>query len=211
MINKSSIVIGTLVAAVVIAAFVLGFVLNKPSKNVAGERGGLQEFHDGVKAGDLNRFSVYKEMEVLNNEVKLWTNDTGFDAYVSGSILTDSDDIASSTFNISVFATTSSSVGTWADFGTLTEGARSLIDALTFATSSVASASTTSSVYAEVQAKGHAEILVPNGSSLFGFMKQNTTSGSIACAKAGACETATSSNRGIDPKFKLDILHRVKN
>lgn len=205
MVNKkSSIIFGTLVAAVVIAAFVLGFVLNKPSKSVGGERGGLQSFSDGIAPGDQIEIWKSKTMPALDNEVEIWKNDTGKDAYVSlGDMVVPTGSTASSSVNVSVFATTSSSIGTWADFGTLAEGKRSIITAVLVATSTTAS--TTSSVYAAANGKGNGEILVPNGSRVFGFLQQVTSLASIACAKSGACETATSSARGYNPKFNLKI------
>ena len=62
------------VVAVAIAVIALGISVfggNSGNQNVAGERAGLQEFIDGVKAGDLNTKWVSKTMAPATNSVKV--------------------------------------------------------------------------------------------------------------------------------------------
>lgn len=199
------------VVAVAIAILALGISVfggsgapASNSQNVGGERAGLQEFIDGIKAGDLNEKWISKKMEPLSNSVKIYCNTSGHDVIGDfGSALVITGETASSTSKVSLFATTSASVATWVDFGTLAEGKRALIQAVGIATSTTASS--TNSVLSAVQSKGNGAILIPTNSCVFGVLQQDTTSCSIAGAAAGACETATSSVRGFNPIFNLHI------
>lgn len=174
--------------------------------NVGGQRAGIQEFVDGIKPGNVTIKTFSATMPAQANEVAIYTNRSGHDVFIlnaSADIRTGS--TASSTSKVSVFATTSSAtaVPVWADFGTLAEGKRAMIQAVGIATSSTAT--TTNSVLAAVQAKGVGSVLVPHGSTVFGFLQQDTTGCSIAGAAAGVCETATSTNRGFNPWFRITV------
>lgn len=158
-------------------------------------------FTKGVKLGDTTQTWVSKQLEVGSNQVLLYTNRTGSDVEIGyGDVLVKTGDTASSTTLVNIFATTTSSVPTWADFGTLAEGKRALIQAMPVATSTTAS--TTSSIAAAIQAKGNGTIVVPDGFNVFGYLKQNTT----GCQGAvGVCEAATSTRRGFNPVFTVRI------
>ena len=188
-----------------IGGFLVGryaFSPSSPSGDVGGERAGIQEFNDGVKAGDMNSKWVAKTLPPGAASVALYTNRTGHDVFAdfgAADILTGQ--TASSTFKASLFSTTSSSsaVPAWADFGTLAEGKRALIQAVEYATSSTATS--TNSVLSAAQSKGSGSVLVPDGATLFGYIQQtyaNLCTGSL-------CETATSSNRGFNPQFRVRL------
>lgn len=168
----------------------------------AGERAGLQEFIDGIKAGDVNAKWVSKTLPAQTNSVLLYKNTTGKDVIVDyGEVNVVTGETASSTYKVAVFATTSTSVPTNADFAALTGNTRklSLIDGVTLATSTTAT--TTSSTYASSAGLGNGAIIIPNGSSLFGFIQQTFTT---PCT-GSQCETATSSNRGFNPVFNVRV------
>jgi|CXWL01.1.fsa_nt_gi hypothetical protein len=198
------------VAAVAIAIVALAFSIfggaQAPAgQNVGGERAGLQEFIDGIKAGDLNMKWASAKLPPQATSVQVYCNRTGQDVLSDfGSAVVLTGETASSTTKFSIFATTSTSIATWVDFGTLAEGKRALIQALGIATSTTAS--TTNSVYAAVQGKGNGAILIPTGSCVYGVLQQDTTACSIAGAANGAaCETATSTNRGFNPIFNVRV------
>lgn len=204
--NKTSTGLSLGVAAVAIAVIALGFSLfgHSSSGNVGGERAGLQEFIDGAKTGDLNSKWIAKAVAPGSNQVLLYRNTSGHDVIADyGDMTITTGSTASSTSKISLFATTSSSVGAWADFGTVVSPSNlklALINAEGVATSSTAT--TTNAVSSAVHNKGSGAVLVPNNSYLFGYIQQDTT----ACgALTTACETATSSNRGFNPLFHVHI------
>lgn len=192
--------------AVVIAtvSLIVAVQNNTPSDpdSFAGQRAGLQEFLDGIKPGDVNLKEVAKVLPAGSTSVPLYTNRTGQDVFVEyGSADVITGETASSTFKAYVFATSSSStaVPAWADFGTLAEGKRALINGVTLATSTTAT--TTSSTYAAQANLGNGSILVPDGSTVFGYIQQT-----FATKCTGSlCETATSTNRGFNPKFKIRL------
>lgn len=210
--NNANVLLVVGVAAVVI---VTGFFALRPApapttdapstdgqQNVAGQRAGLQEFNDGIKAGDMNTKWVARTLPVGSASVPLYTNTTGHDVYAdfgAADVLTGQ--TSSSTFMVSLFATTSSSsaVPAWADFGTLAEGARALINAVALATSTTATS--TNSVLAVAQAKGAGAVVVPNGATLFGYIQQTYAT---KCTGA-TCETASSTNRGFNPQFRVRL------
>lgn len=200
--------IGVVAVAIAILALGISTFGGAPAsqdQNVGGERAGLQEFVDGIKSGDINGKWISKKMDPLSNSVQIYRNTTGHDVIIdlgSANIITG--ETASSTSKISVFATTSSSVATWVDFGTLAEGKRALIQGVAIATSSTATS--TNSVLSAVQGKGNGFVLVPTDYYVFGVLQQDTTACSIAGAVNGAaCETATSSNRGFNPIFNVHV------
>lgn len=200
--------VGVVAVAIAILALGISIFHTAPAATndqaVGGERAGLQEFIDGIKAGDLNEKWISKKMAPLSNSVQIYHNTTGHDVIIDlGSAAIITGETASSTSKVSIVATTSSSVATWVDFGTLAEGKRALINAIGIATSSTATS--TNSVLAAVQSKGNGFVLVPTDYYVFGILQQDTTACSIAGAAAGACETATSSVRGFNPVFNIHV------
>lgn len=174
-------------------------------QNVAGERAGFQEFKDGVKSGDLAGKWISKALPPAVNQVKLYCNTSGRDTILDyGSMLVKTGDTASSTFKGSLFATTTTdSIPATEDFATLAEGRGALIQASSIATSTTAS--TTSSVYAVAIKQGNGAVVVPTNSCVWGYLQQDTTLGSVACAASSKCETATSTNRGFNPIFSIRV------
>ncbi len=210
--NKSGlagIAVVVLVAAAVIGAFFLGHRQAAPATEttdeLAGQRAGLQEFNDGIKAGDQLTKWVSGKIPPGSNYVKVYTNTSGRDVYAdAGSIDIVTGETASSTVDLAMFASTTSAIPATQDFTALAEGKRALIQGVAVATSSTATS--TNSTLAAVQGKGAGRIVIPNNSSLYVYMQQNTTRCSIAGAVSGAaCETATSSNRGFNPVYQLRL------
>lgn len=176
-----------------------------PSERAGGQRAGEQQFIDGIDVGgELERWYVGK-LDPLSNSKRIFTNTSGKDviAYY-GDITISTGQVASSTYDVSIFASTTSAIPATQNFSALSEGKRALIQSDIIATSTTAS--TTSSVYASVIGKGRGAVLVPDGSTLWLYLQQNTTRCSIAGAVSGAaCETATSSARGINPEYRVKV------
>lgn len=200
--NNSIIAAGIAILLSLVAISVSFFGPVTSPQSLGGERGGFQEFFDGVMIGQVDQKWVQSKIEPGVDEVALYTNRTGQDVYAdfgTADIITG--ETASTTFKVSIFATTSSStaVPTWANFGTLAEGKRALIGGVILATSTTATS--TNSTLAAVSGIGAGSVVIPDGSTLFGYMQQtyaNQCTGSV-------CETATSTNRGFNPKFKVRL------
>jgi hypothetical protein len=161
-------------------------------------------FTRGVKLGDISQVWISKTLEAGSNQVVLYRNQTGRDQWVGyGDITVKSSDTASSTSKVYIIATTTSSVGVWADFGTIIVRKDSLINGALFATSTTAS--TTSSVQAAVNGRGNGSILVPDGSYLIGYLQQNIDTITGCRGAVGLCESATSTRRGFNPVFTVRL------
>lgn len=165
---------------------------------LAGERAGLQEFVDGIKAGSVSSKWVSATLPVGTDQAVLYTNRSGKDVFADlGSVSIITGETASSTFKVAVIATTTTSVGAWQAYSAVVEGGRALIQNYRVATSSTATS--TSSTLAVAQGLGNGNVLIPDGSSLIFYMQQgygNVCTGSV-------CETATSTNRGFNPKVRV--------
>lgn len=209
--NKSLGTIGVVVAvAISLVSLAFAFSSSSGGGDVGGQRGGFQELTNGVTLGNFSSTAGAQvewfsgTLDPQANEEVIFRNTLGKDVYVDyAEINVITGETASSTTKIFAFATTSSSIATWADFGTLAEGKRAIIHGVAIATSTTAT--TTSSVYAASAGLGNGAVLVPNDSYFHIFLQQDTAGCSIAGAAAGACETATSSSRGFDPQFKVRI------
>lgn len=166
----------------------LGGIYNTvPQQNANGEKGG---------AAIENAYAA--TIAPGANSAKVYCNNTGRDVIAEfGSITIPTGQTASSSLLASMFATSSASIGAWADFGTLAESKRALMQAIPVATSTTAS--TTNSTLAAAMGKGTGQTLVASGSCVWAYLQQNTTACNIAGAAAGVCETATSTNRGTNP------------
>lgn len=126
-----------------------------------------------------------------------WENKTGRTVYVDLSTMTTTGTASSSSI---VYGYASSTLpSTTYDFTAPASANRMTIGAFSIATSSVAT--TTSSIE---KAPAGKVISVPDGWYLIFLLRQDTTNASIACAAAGLCETATSTNRG----FNVDWYFR---
>lgn len=217
--NSKGLFLGVAAVAIAIVAW-FAFFSGSPAPtstgdggNVAGQRAGLQEFADGITLGNAGNGAGASEewysgiIDPGTNSKLILHNTSGKDLLVDyGEINVKSGDTASSTSLVSIIATTSASIGTWADFGTLTSAGnakQALIQAAQIATSSTAT--TTNSVKAAAYNQGNGAILVPNDSYLFAVLQQDITNANIACAAAGQCETATSSNRGFNPVWRVRV------
>lgn len=189
-----------MIAVVISIASLITAFSGGNSAGLGGERAGLQNFIDGIKAGSISIKWVSGKLAPGADDQVIYTNRTGRDVYADfGSVDVLTGETASTTFKVSIFATTTTSVPVTQDYTALAEGARALIQSYTFATSTTAT--TTSSVRAAVEGKGNGSIVIPDGSSLMLYMQQ--TYGNV-CTGA-VCETATSTNRGFNPKYKVRL------
>lgn len=158
----------------------------------------------GIKTGDQVSTWVSKGLQPGSNQILLYTNTTGRDVYADyGEIDVLSGQTASSTSKVSLIATSSATISSVMDFSTVANDSRALIASSLIATSSTATS--TSSVYAAAKSFGAGSVLVPAGSSLIGYMQQNTAALTGCNGALGLCETATSTKRGVDPVFKVRI------
>lgn len=207
--NSKGTLIGVVAVAIGLIALGVAWFHNPvtvvTTENAGGERAGIQEGIDGYKAGDLNSKWKSAKMEVATSSVKVYCNTTGNDVVADyGEAIIPTGSTASSTSNVSLIATTSTSIPTWVDFGTLTEGKRALLQGIVIATSTTAT--TTNSVLASAQGKSAGATLIPTGSCIFGVLQQNTTlCGTQGNASGAACESATSTNRGFNPIFNVRV------
>ena len=206
--------VGVVVVAAIIGAYFIGgtgervTVIERqaPAENVGGQRGGLQEFSEGVTIDNVTIRHAEAKLPVGQDYVVVWYNNLGKDVIANyGEAIVTSAETASSTSKISLFATTSSTVNDSVDFGTLAEGKRALIQAVNISTSTTAT--TTSSTYAMAAGKGNGSVLVAAGSYLMGYLQKDTAASTGCGALTGLCETATSSNRGFNPVFRVRLHH----
>ena len=207
--NPNGKTIGVVAAAIVLLALLGTYVFttgpsDQTEKRAGGQRAGLQEFTDGITSGPNGIAEVWfsQTLPAGSEEVLLIRNQSGKDAilhYGESNVISGA--TASSSYKLFLVATSSSSIGAWADVaGTaVSTGKNALINGVTIATSTTAS--TTSSVYANDAGVGNGSVLVPNGWYVFGFLQALDA---MACAD-GACEPATSTNRGFNPQFRVRI------
>lgn len=173
------------------------------SDNVGGERAGLQEFFDGVKAGNIGSKWIGKTLPPLANAVLLYRNTSGKDVIIDyGEVNVLTSQTASTSYRVHIFATTSSSIVASTDYTALAEGRRSLIG-VTLATSTTAT--TTNSVSSAIIGRGNGAVLVASDSYVFGYIQNLPLEGGGPLCTGAACETATSSNRGFNPVFNIRI------
>lgn len=205
--NSNGKVFGVAAVAIAIVALVFSFQSSPApvadDRDVGGERAGVQNFSDGATLGQATERWYAQTLPVRSEEVLLFRNTFGKDVYADyGEANVITGQTASSSYKLYLIATTSSSIGAWADVTTarlLNTHKAALIDGVEIATSTTAT--TTSSTYALDSGKGNGTVLVPDGSYVFGFLQAVDL---MACADA-ACEPATSTNRGFNPQFKVKI------
>lgn len=163
-------------------------------------------FVKGAKLGDATDRWIVKTLESGQNQVVLYRNTTGRDQWVTyGDTTIESADTASSTFKAYIFATTTSSVGVWADFGTIASLKGDLLRGVLIATSSTAT--TSSSVLAVTTGRGNGAILVPDGAYVIAYWQQNIDTITGCRGAVGLCEAATSTRRGADPIFRIRLSY----
>lgn len=158
----------------------------------------------GTKSGDAIEKTISKAFPVAGNSVMLYHNTSGRDVLVDfGSITIPTGETASTTYQMSVFATTSSAIPASQDYTALAE-ARRLLIGTSVATSSTATS--TNSVYAAKANNGNGAILVPNNSYVFGYLQNLASGGGGKGCSGSVCETATSTNRGTNPIVNIHLL-----
>ena len=161
-------------------------------------------FTKGAKMGDVTSVWLSKTLEVGQNQIVIYRNQTGKDQFSDiGQVVIPTGSIASSTSKFYILSTTTASVGSWADFGTVSLLKGSFINGMTVATSSTAS--TTSSILAASKGQGNGSIVIPDGGYLIGYLQQNIDTITGCRGVVGLCEAATSTKRGFNPVFKVRI------
>lgn len=155
-------------------------------------------FPNGIKVGDVNEQWVTTTLSYGQDQVSI-LNTTGRDLIVDyAEVQTIADHrgnaTASSTYDLAVFATSTTNVPNSHDFTPLAFDKYQLIRA-TFATSTTA---TTTNSVGSTRTGGQGAIRWPADWSLTVYLNRATNG---AC-KAGTCETATSTNRGFDLKLR---------
>lgn len=172
----------------------------------AGATGGIYQalpwtFGSGIKLGDVNQ-NWLPTVTLTNGQDQVgYTNTSGKDILVDyGEVQMIANgaglNIASSTFRVTMFATTTAVVPDNQDFTTVSASSTALIIGV-WATST--QATTTNSVQ-NVTLGGQGTVRVPSGSTLITYLQRNTTlCGAVA---ATVCEAATSTNRGFDVKIR---------
>lgn len=158
----------------------------------------------GIKMGDQTSTWYSKTVQPGTNQILLYTNTSNRDVYADyGEVDVLTGQTASSTFKLSLVATSSTSISSVLDFSTVANDSRALIASSLVATSSTATS--TSSVYAAAKSFGAGSVIIPSGSSLIGYIQQNTAAVTGCNGAVGLCEAATSTKRGVDPVFKARI------
>lgn len=200
--NSNGKFVGVAAVAIAVIALAISIFGGAPAptnnENVAGERAGLQEFFDGIKAGEIGSKWVSETLAPLANNVLLYRNTSGRDVIIDyGEVIYPTGQTASTTYTVSIFATTSASIVSTQNYTALAEGRRSMIQT-NVATSSTAT--TTNSV-----SNGNGAVLVASDSYVFGYIQNLPTGGGGAVCTGSVCETATSSNRGVNPVFNIRI------
>lgn len=210
MTKNQKYVVWSLVAVAVVVLLLLGFHRSAPQAPATGlTQADLGQFPEGVKNGDLFERWETATLPAGQASVPIFTNRSGRDVMAFlGSVDVPTGQTASSTSLASIFATTSSSVASTYDFlppTGLTTFKSFLISQIVIATSTTAT--TTNSVLSTVQGKGNGFVIVPDGSTLFGYLQQNRAigNGCFNGAQTGLCESATSSNRGFNPVFNVKV------
>ncbi len=156
------------------------------------------QFTQGIKLGETRETIVSKTIPAGANQVVLYTNNTGRDVFASNADMSvKTSETASSTFKFYIVSTTTSSVGAWADFGTVVLLKGSLINGFGVSTSSTAT--TTTSVLAAAKGIGNGGVLIPDGASLIAYLQQNIDVITGCRGAVGLCEAATSTRRGFNP------------
>lgn len=208
--NQKNVLVSFLVTVAVVAfAFlVFGRKSSTQPAQVGLTQSDLGQFPEGVKNGDQFERWFSKTLPAGENDVPLYTNRTGRDVLVSfGSVNVLTGQVASSSYDVYVLSTTSSAtaIPVANDFATQggTAGKQQLIRGITLATTTTAT--TTSSVYAAAVNKGNGAILVPDGSTVFGYMVQTYPLGPGGACNGATCESSTSTNRGFNPVFNIKV------
>ena len=171
-------------------------------------RTALDQWVNGLFAGDVAEKWIEKTLPAGDDQIVLYRNQTGHDVYVTfADVSIPTGSTASSTLAASVVATSSASFPNTHDLTlpSLANQKDYLIRGVNFATSSTAT--TTSSLYAVAAnlATGHGTILVPDGWYVIGYLQMQTAFTNHPCDAAGLCESATSTNRGYNPVFRVKL------
>lgn len=200
MTQGKAIVAGVLVLVALVAGFLVRGIVSAPADTTVS---GVQETRDwypnGVSSGPTP-YAVAENWAVRDigasaDQAVLLTNSTSQDMYVDYAELelkanADGTRTASSTVNVRLFATSTTEVPNSHDYTAIAADKYQLVVG-TWATSTTAT--TTNSVGTTAQG-GQGSIRLPAGWSLIAYINRATN----GVCTTGACETATSTNRGYD-------------
>ena len=161
---------------------------------------------DEARLGDLPVQGIRLDL-ASGVRIATWQNTTGATAYVPFADAGFTGGTASSSFDIALFATSSAaSVIQALDFRELNDNynINGFLIRTTYATSS--GATTTNSVMAVLDRQGNGIVAVPNNGYIHFFLQD----GDANCLGygTGACETATSTNRGMTGLFAHFLYYR---
>lgn len=205
--------IGVVVAAVVISAIFLGSKADAPapvqpvtinidkvlqsqevpSTSVGGQRGGLQEFTDGITPGLATE--KWEQVTIGPGENQAyWTNDTGDTVYVNASDATIRYESGTASSSFLGYIATSSDIS----FTNYVRPSLStiLMDGALIGTSTTAVGG--HQIFQGTTTDNGVVFSIPAGGRLIFDIQER-----YACKSVGACETATSSNRGITNFYGL--------
>lgn len=175
----------------------------------AGATGGIYQalpwtFGNGIKLGDVNTNWLPTQTITAGQSQVAYTNRTGRPIIVDyGEIQQIANaggiNVASSTFRVTMFATTTTTVPASHDFTAVSASTSALVVGV-WATSTTA---TTTNSVGTVPLGGQGTILLPADWTLITYLQRNTTlCGAVA---ATVCEAATSTNRGFDVKVRVRV------
>lgn len=196
-------IVGKVVGGVlVLAALAIGaWVGMHRSANVSAVVVDRDWYTTGIKIGDTAESWATKTIGQGVDEVIVLRNDTSRPMYVDYGhleLIANAAGIqsASSTMNVRMFATsTTEALANSLDYTTVVPDKYLLVTG-TWATSTTA---TTTNSVGTVSAGGQGSIMLPAGWALVAYVNRSTN----GVCNTGACETATSSNRGFDIKARV--------
>lgn len=193
--HKGNAAVGVLVAVAVIGVIAAGiFFVSKGSQDptLQGERAGLQEFVDGITPGDTTILTKVVTIGPGQNQAS-WVNNLGKTVYVDpyGTSLSYESGTASSSWLVYVGTSTAASA-TYTDYARPAPTAL-LVDGALIATSSPA----TQTRIGTTTTAGTGFAVAPGERVIFNIQER------FACKTIGTCETATSSNRGVNTFYGL--------
>lgn len=192
--------VGTVLVSVVLSA-VMGYFLfgssgqSQQSQHTSGTVENYPTWYvNGIRQGTMGLFHIPVQTVIgAGSNDATWLNNTGKTVYIDyGQTMTTG--VASSSFKIYVFATSTATISPAHYSTAIGYDATStpLINGITIATSTFAT--TTNSTMAAAKGVGNGTIVVPSGWYVHTYLQAVDAPG---CGGTGACEQSTSTNRGI--------------
>lgn len=193
--NVSTMIVGIVVVAVCAMLYLMSgsespstYDGSNSSQNTGGQRAGLQEYSDGIKLGDVT--TTWKRVVIPSGSNQAaWYNNLGKTVFVTPDNVMIGFPSGTATSTLVLYVGTSTS-STFTDYARPSV-ATLLVDGALVATSTSAG---TTGIYKMGTTSVAANVFaVPAGGYLVFDVQER-----FACKSDGSCNTATSSNRGID-------------